>query len=287
MVSRRFLVVCCLLGRSALEAQHISIDSLDNLLKTSFVLRKEEPKKAEALAWQALSEAQLRKDGVRTADAYRKIAMAKRGLDPKGDSAMWYMRKAVELSASIGDLKGEQSASKNLGMWAVDRSEYAEGENWAQRSFELAERSKDEGAMCSSLVTLGNAQRRQGDLDRASGTLFKALEISKHMQDTTRTLDLLNNIGNLYHDFERSRDAWVYFQLHRDLAHQAKRPLEEADAISKPSGETASETTGALCPSKTLTGCDPPSRQSATRPSSPAVTSLPSGMIATAFTAPS
>ena len=130
MLTRGFLVVCCLLVMGVLQAQHISLDSLDNLLKISFALRTEEPKKAEALAWQALSEAQLRKDGVRTADAYRKIAMAKRGLDSKGDSAMSYMRKAVELSASIGDLKGEQSASKNLGMWAVERSEFAEGEIW-------------------------------------------------------------------------------------------------------------------------------------------------------------
>ena len=52
-----------------------------------------------------------------------------------------------------------------------------------------------------------------------------------------------------------------------------------------PSGETLSETIGAVWPSSTVVGLVSPGRHTATRPSSPPVTMRPSGATATALTA--
>ena len=62
---------------------------------------------------------------------------------------------------------------------------------------------------------------------------------------------------------------------------------QDAEASVAPSGETASATTGAVCPSSTASGVRSPALQSAMRPSSPPVTARPSASIATALTAPS
>src|SRR3954468_2311087 len=62
---------------------------------------------------------------------------------------------------------------------------------------------------------------------------------------------------------------------------------QDAEASVPPSGETASATTGAWCPSSTIAGCNSPARQIAMRASSPLVAIRPSGRNATALTAPS
>ena len=54
-----------------------------------------------------------------------------------------------------------------------------------------------------------------------------------------------------------------------------------------PSADTASATTGAVCPCSTLSGALLPALQSAMRPSAPPVTARPSASSATAFTASS
>ena len=59
----------------------------------------------------------------------------------------------------------------------------------------------------------------------------------------------------------------------------------DAEAMVAPSGDTASDTIGAVWPCSTVAGAVAPDRQIATRPSSPPVTVRPSGMSATAFTA--
>ena len=59
----------------------------------------------------------------------------------------------------------------------------------------------------------------------------------------------------------------------------------DADAIVRPSGETAKDAIGAVWPVSTVAGSAAPGRQIAIRPSSPPVTMRPSGANATAFTA--
>lgn len=215
----------------AANGQVMSVDSVDHLLDRSFKTREQAPVQALLWAHQALAWAEENKDSLRTADAWRKIALAQHERAEALDSSFLSMELALGVSVAIGDSKGEQSASKSLAKWYKERGEYDRALDYADRSLRVAERAGDKKGVCSALVTKGTVQKGVGEMEDAAGTFYKGLELARELADTARTLDLLNNIGNCYFELERVDDADHYFTEQFHLAITADRDVEQAEAL--------------------------------------------------------
>lgn len=218
------LVVCVAgLPGALAQVEPIDRDSVVRLLERSFDQREEAPEQALAWAQRALAWADAHGDRTLVADAWRKVALAQHERVATLDSSFTSMQHAMGLSAAIEDSKGEQSAAKSLAKWYNERGEYTRALGYADRSLQVARAAGDKGGECSALVTKGNTLRRLGDLEGAAATYYTGLELARELADTTRLLDLLNNIGTCHYEIEQIEVAEGYFRQQQVLSLAAQR----------------------------------------------------------------
>jgi CHAT domain-containing protein/tetratricopeptide (TPR) repeat protein len=113
------------------------------------------------------------------------------------------------------------------GIWS-DLGNYERSLEYLKQALEIDKKLEDKSSIAKDLNNIGIAMRlkglsdeRKGDLIEAETTFRLSLDYAKETGDQSIEAQVLNNIGSIYADLDRHRDALKYFKLAASIAERA------------------------------------------------------------------
>jgi DNA-binding SARP family transcriptional activator/tetratricopeptide (TPR) repeat protein len=117
---------------------------------------------------------------------------------------------------SSGNPVGRCQIHTDVGMALGEIGRFAEAKSHLERAVELAEQSGSQEMRYLALCRLAIGQMESGDLGKAPDTLKAALDVARAAADLPAQAQTLNNLGHVYNQLGRHREAL-------DFAEQARR----------------------------------------------------------------
>jgi serine phosphatase RsbU (regulator of sigma subunit) len=160
-----------LLSYLPLQAQENTIDSLENLLKTT-------------------------KADTAKVNLYNNLFLQYEFSDY--EKARNCLNKALDLSKKTDYQKGLATTYQYLGFFAEDTGNYHQAIKHYLQSLEISEIISDKKGLASIQGNIGNSYYFQGDYPNALDYYFKALKLAEELNDNNKIAKQLGNIGNVY-----------------------------------------------------------------------------------------
>lgn len=114
------------------------------------------------------------------------------------DSAIYYCKKALEISVQAKNIKEEIRSLNNLGFSLRNRGDLKEAYNVYSKALVLAENTKDTSFIARTYNSLGSYYVNLGDYDAALEYYLPAYEIRLKFKDTLGRATVAGNLGIVY-----------------------------------------------------------------------------------------
>lgn len=141
-------------------------------------------------------------------------------------SALWYSdptragdraAEALALSRTIGDMRGEAAALRNLGVASDVRGDYSAALAWFEEALELAVALDDRAMQGAVLNSIGLSNWNMGRLEVATEFYLEAVAILRETGPPARLASVYNNLGLVYSDLKRTEEALTHYQQSYDI----------------------------------------------------------------------
>jgi signal transduction histidine kinase len=136
------------------------------------------------------------------------------------DSAMYYAKKAFELSKHTDNIRTKAIATRLLGGVHYYKGNYDSTIRYSHESYALSEQSQDSTLMTSAMNNIGLAYYNVGSYPEALEFLLRALNLKLKIHQNYGLAQTMNNIGLVYtelRDYEKARE---YFERATVLAKE-------------------------------------------------------------------
>lgn len=114
----------------------------------------------------------------RLGDAYRRIGGY--------NAALAQYRRALEIFEQIGSLRGQGAVNAELAALFLECSQPEEAQEYCQRALDFHRRTRDEAALCDTLITAADAQRELGRGPDAVRDAQRAVALGMELADSPR-----------------------------------------------------------------------------------------------------
>ncbi len=150
------------------------------------------------------------------------------GMQDKQDSAIWYAKRALELSERAGLNKKVVEIQTQLAFLYNLKGNYPQALNYSLRVLKLAERTKDSSTMPNILVNIGSLYSDLNDYRNAIQYSKQALSIAMRFDDSFKSCFCNLAIGYYFNDLKEPDSALPYLQQAYLIA---KKPIRDNEAM--------------------------------------------------------
>ena len=185
-------------------------------LLSGFLLKAEDIPKLEA----ALQTA----EGKERATLLNKLFIEWYYQDP--EKALQYTLQALDQSRESEDIRGEANSENNIGIYFLDRGDFAFAKEHLSRSLELRNKLDDSKGLSDTYTNLGMLFYYQNLFEMALEHYTRAFNEDRKEGDSLRIGSTLNNIGNCWKSLRQPDSAFFYLKL--ALAFKSGSPEQQA-----------------------------------------------------------
>ena len=230
-----------------LQAQQNQVDSLDQLLNTTFkdpsqerikllvevgdLLLRIDPDRSLTLSREALRLSITLGYNEELSHIYNNTGTANR-LKGNYDKSLTFHNRALENDRKNGFRKEEALSLNNLGNVFLVQGQYERAISNYERSLEIRQDINDQSGVASSLNNLGLVYKNQGDLDRALAYYQNAYKIFEQLNDKVGLANALNNVGIVYRSNGNQERALASFLLALETFRALGNNVGEANTLN-------------------------------------------------------
>ncbi len=115
------------------------------------------------------------------------------------EAERFLMKKALPLYTRYGNKTGRIICFENLARLYEQQKRYSEAKWYYIQANLLGRKINNEGAVISSLISLGHVKNELGHLDLALQDLKEAEKLASGSHDVPRLIEIKSDLGDLYH----------------------------------------------------------------------------------------
>lgn len=127
--------------------------------------------------------------------------------------AFGFVTEALATSREVKDEKGEAYSHSNLGIFFLDRANYASSLEQFLEALEIRERRKDSSGLADIYTNLGMLYQFQNLFPKAIEYYYKSLSLDVRLGDSITIGYTCNNLGNAFMAYDNLDSAQKYLEL--------------------------------------------------------------------------
>ena len=132
--------------------------------------------------------------------------------NPNLDSAQYYAQRCADLATLYHDSIWIGKSNHKLSYIALRQKDYTQARQQAQKAVQYFRSLEDSASMYLSMVNLGVAYHRLGQLDRALKLNLELAQYYENHYDIEHLILSLNNIGLIYQNLDNLDKAKQYYE---------------------------------------------------------------------------
>ncbi len=137
--------------------------------------------------------------------------------DQQLDSAIFYSKLCINVSAKIGEKRIEAMGYNAIGEVYLTKKEYDRAYFYLNKSLVLREEIENVFGILNSLKSLGDYYYKVKDYDNSLVYLKRALALSEEMETDQVTNAIMFSLSNTYKDKKNYKLAYEYYEKYSDL----------------------------------------------------------------------
>jgi tetratricopeptide (TPR) repeat protein len=134
--------------------------------------------------------------------------------------AITYFQEGLKTAREIGFRRAEIALVGNLGIFHAEQGDLLVARSYFQQTCKFAQEAEDRASHCNNLGNLGNVSAQLGDLAEAQAHFQEALSICQEIGEKRLQMVTLNSLGMLASQQGKFAQAFDYINKSEILAHE-------------------------------------------------------------------
>ena len=174
--------------------------TVNPILTNEYHSGRKNPAQTLSIARKALSDSKQKNDTKGIADASLALGTAYLAKYNPGDSATFYLLKALDIYNQLNDIEGQARACYGLSYLYNFKGNPQKSEEFGTLSIKYFKKAGDEQGTISALEAVVYLAKQAGDYEKALDLSKEAIALARSIRDTLLWADALNNKGNVLKD---------------------------------------------------------------------------------------
>jgi serine phosphatase RsbU (regulator of sigma subunit) len=156
------------------------------------------------------------------ANLYSKVASTY-WVNGSPNDAIDLLKKALEMSAKIGNTNAAYNFCTNIGMIYTDDEDYPKALEYFQKSLDAAKQLKRKPEIASSLINIGNTNTELKNYSGAIKNLEEASSIAQETNETKLLRNCYSQMASIYEKMGNTAKSAEYFSLYSAISRKIQQ----------------------------------------------------------------